>query len=487
MIQAAGWLNTQETLCEFERSLAHPEFRGVPLGSALAQLLLLGSGNRGADLSIRGNLKNWARLFYYRLRLRRSPAADTTLCKGRVLVTWLGPNFRYRDLVFPVIERLGRDRCAVLYAHRGMADLLPSGTLGFSAHWPMYFDGRQWRQDFGSFWREFKPVLKRTLRHFGLPSPCYAWLAAAVLTCTQTIAGYQTFLGRSEMAAVLTEYDRSDKWAPLVLSAKALGIPTYTLMHGVTAENCLGYYPLLANTIFCWGSLWQEKFEAAGVDPARILLGGCPRITADLSMSPAEARALISLDPHRPVVVLATANYPGDCRLKLAEAFCRAVEGISSFSSFVRLHPADRLHLYDDLARRYPAVRFVPADAYALEAVLAAADVVVVHSSSTGSDALVKGRLTVVLDVIDLPLGPGRDLVELAGCPRATTWDELRSILPRMLEDSPERRKCEQMREEYVGKFCALYGDQSARYIADRVLQDCPQSKATHSRQDRPR
>ncbi len=105
---------------------------------------------------------------------------------------------------------------------------------------------------------------------------------------------------------------------------------------------------------------------------------------------------------------------------------------------------------------------------------LAAADIVVVHSSGLGSDALVKRRLTVVLDTIDFPLGHGQDLIEQGGCPRARSADELRAILLRLLSDPQQRQRCERSREDFVAAFCSFFGDEAARRIADHVLGRLP-------------
>ena len=58
--------------------------------------------------------------------------------------------------------------------------------------------------------------------------------------------------------------------------AGTLGIPTYTLVHGTLGPRCIGFYPLLADTVFCWGKIDREKFLAAGVAPERAVIAGCP-------------------------------------------------------------------------------------------------------------------------------------------------------------------------------------------------------------------
>ena len=458
-----------EDVWQIERDLSSPPFRGVPIGSALASLWHTEVYGGNADWGFRAGLKNRARYYYHFFQPSRDPAADVTFCKGRVLVTCMQQNFRCWDLVFPVVRSLGCDRCAVLSSYADTAAVLPPEVRGLGADQVMRHDAAAWRRDYRRFWSELKPALRRVIRQYDLPGRIRYRLADAMVSCTQQVAGLQEFLSRAEPAAVVTEYDRNGLWAPLVLSARALGIPTYTLVHGTLGLRCNGFYPLLADTVFCWGRIDREKFLAAGVAPDRAVIGGCPRLTRELDLSPADARAAMGLDPHQPVVLHATVNYRQH-RMRLTESFCRAAAGQDAFQAVVRLHPIETKAEYAELAARYPEVRFTAAGEYPLDVALAAADVAVVHSSGLGGDALVKRRLAVVLDVIDFPLGHGQDLIDHGGCPRARSADELRAILLRLLGDPQERRRCEQSREEFVAAFCAFFGDESARRIAGHVL-----------------
>ena len=129
---------TPETMWELERRLAQPTFRGVPLGSALAYLMYLRvyRGNCTAN----GNLADRARFVYHRLRPKRGPETDVSLCKGRVLVTWLASHPRLRDLVFPVAKHLGYDRCVFLCKRPEMVGMLPPGAVGLCADRAMAYD-----------------------------------------------------------------------------------------------------------------------------------------------------------------------------------------------------------------------------------------------------------------------------------------------------------------------------------------------------------
>ena len=236
-----------------------------------------------------------------------------------------------------------------------------------------------------------KPAVRRTIRRYGLPGRIRYRLDDAIVTCTQQVAGLLAFLRRAEPAAVVTEYDRNGLWASLVLAARTLAIPTYTLVHGTLGERCNGFYPLLADSVFCWGTMDRDKFLAAGVAPERTQIGGCPRLTRELSCAPAAARAKMGLDPNKPVVIHATANYRQH-RLQLTKSFCLAAGQQDVFTAIVRLHPVETLPEYAGLAARFPGVKFTLSSQYSVDEALAAADIVVVHSSGLGSDALVKRR-----------------------------------------------------------------------------------------------
>lgn len=457
---------------ELERRLSRLAFRGVPIGPGLSGALDNVIRWRETSWSLRETSKNRARYVYHQVYLRKRPPLRAYPRDDRVLVTWISPSFRFHDLVLPVAEHLGYENCTILYDSPEMAGLLPFGATGIDAQQVVgCYDTRAWRRDYARLWKTLKPELKRATRELPLPSGCYELVADVVVTLTQTIAGFEGFLRRSRIGAILTDFDRYPGWSPLVLLAGSLGLRTYTLVHGVFDETCVAYYPVLADKIFCWGRISEAMLVSAGVHPDRVIIGGCPRMTRDLPMLPVDARARIGLDTVRPVVVLANQYSPLERhQLKLAETFCRTLAGMSGLSGVVRLHPVDKIERYAGLMARFPSVRFMTSEDVSLDDTLAAADVVVVHSSGVGSDALVKRRLVVVLDVIDQPLQHGQDLVDRAGCPRATSVESLQAVLTQLFGEAEVRRDYERRREEYVEAFCAYYGDDSARRIADHVL-----------------
>jgi hypothetical protein len=127
--------------------------------------------------------------------------------------------------------------------------------------------------------------------------------------------------------------------------------------------------------------------------------------------------------------------------------------------------------VYSDVQSRYPAIRFTENRELTHDEAFAIADGVVCHSSAFGSEALVKGKPTIVLDVShgDHRLFHGGELIDLARCPLAQTSAELLQYVERIVKDEGYRHTLLRNAAPYVKEFCAAYGVEAARNIANVV------------------
>ena len=308
-------------------------------------------------------------------------------------------------------------------------------------------------------------------KSFALPQGAVERLSVSLLANSQLAVGCLRFLERSRPAAIVTDYDRGGSSSCLVLAARSLGIAAFSLQHGVMGHNAAGYVPVIADQMYCWGELHRRIMTEAGQDPARLAIGGCPRLTRDLQPEPREVRSRLNIDPSHRVVMLGTSPVAPSQRRLLAAWFCDALRQLDGVSGVVRLHPSERLEFYADFAREHPRVQFMDNAQLSLDESLAATDVVVVQNSGLGSDALVKRRLAVVVEIPDAPMDHGKDLIEQAGCPRAASAEELAVVLRGVLFDEKRRRCHFVAAERYVEDFCACFGQESARRIGAAVLQ----------------
>ncbi len=456
---------------EIAVQLSQPLFRGIPVGQTLTDVLTINFVNGRGDWGFASRWKDRARKLKYFLRPVVGRSQLPSVPQGRIVVTWIHDNFRISDLVLPVLKEIGPDRCVVLGGKPDVLPRVPAGALAVLWNDALRFDAAAWRADYRKCRRRWQTSLAGLCHKYDLPRGACDLLTLHMLFGSQHVAGCLELLRTLQPSAIVTEYDRNALWASLVLSARALKIPTFTLVHGVLGEHADGYVPVLADAVLCWGEMQRRQLIQAGEPPEKVLVAGCPRLTRELAVAPVQARGQLGLPADRPAVMLGTSPVStADC-LNLAEAYCAGMEKLDGVSALVRLHPSEKIETYEPVAKRYPGVRFLKNSDATLDEALAAADIVVVSISGLGSDALVKRRLTVILDVPPSPHGHGIELVERAGCPLATSSESLREIIPRLLADGPERRACERAREEFIGGFCACFGDDSARRIATIVRQ----------------
>jgi len=455
-----------QALREVENELSHPLFHGVPLGPTLNDHLIRDLFNGNGDWRWRTRWLNRARMARQWLRPQRSSHTDLPP-HGRIWITWLHSAARLTEMWLPVLDALEGHRCAVLCGAPGVSARVPVGVSRIEWDQVLSYEATGWRTEYRRCRPQWAARLKSLCRRYNLPAGAFELFALTLMIASRNVTNCIAFLEAARPAAIVTDYDRNQQWSCIVLAARLLQIPTVTLVHGVMQRDAIGYAPVLADRVVCWGELGRHKLLAAGEAPEKILIGGCPRLVRDISASAVDERAKLGLDPARSVVMFATS--PEWQRLELAELFCASIEILGFVSGVVRLHPSEKLATYSDVVRRHSRVRFVEGQGTSLDESLVSADVVVVHGSGVGSDALVKRRPVVVLDVDAALSGHNEDLVERAGCPHARTADDLAAILRRILLDEQYRLQLGSTAEEYVKEFCCAFGMESARRIAGIV------------------
>ncbi len=454
---------------ELESGLTTLRYRGIPIGAALNDYLVVnflwGHGNWRSATKLINRMRmvrHWL-LVKHAIRARPIP-------RDRILVTWQGATPRFDDLLLPVVDQIGPDRCQVLL---GGGNEVPAGLPREvpSLKWDqsMRFRPQRWRAEYGHVAGRWHERLQDLCQQYHLPAGAFELLALRLLRASQWIEGCLGLLEQARPPLVLTEYDRNYRWSCLVLAAQYLQIPTVTLVHGVIPPDAIGFSPVLADVIVCWGEADRKKLAAAGEPLEKIIIGGCPRLTRELPLDSAAARLRLGLPPDKPPVLLATS--PDRDHLNLAEMFATALEHVPAATGVVRLHPAETLSDYAEVARRHPQIRFMDSSAGTIDEALAASEIVVVRGSGVGSDALLKRRPAVVLSPDGTLRGNDADLVLAAGCPLATTPEQLRQTVARLLAHDEAAVASAEQAERYLADFCGAFGTDSARLIG-KVVDD---------------
>jgi hypothetical protein len=280
--------------------------------------------------------------------------------------------------------------------------------------------------------------------------------------------------------AVLVEYDRNLRAACLVLAARHLGIPTFTLTHGVVHEGAVGYAPILADYIYNWGQADRDRLVAAGVSPERCILAGCPRTPIQITTSQSHARHEIGLPDRAPLVaMLGLSPWSPRTMKAMIHLFCSALRETPGAKGFIRLHPS---LTETDIERLVPDPDRVPIapPSMSLEACLAASDLVVSGGSGLVEDSLTAGRpVALLLEEHEVESAWSAQVMRRAGCPGVSSISDLVRVLH--LASDPAWRETQVAKaDHYMAWAYARRGVDAARAIA------CHLNDASHPRNREP-
>lgn len=263
-----------------------------------------------------------------------------------------------------------------------------------------------------------------------------------------------------------------------VLTARALGIPSLVVSHGMPALWNV-HDRIYGDVMAVHGRREADWYIANGNDPARLVVTGTPFWDEHYAEMPARedlCRSL-NLDPLRPVVTYAT-TWVNDLSLvndpaavaTSADVLLRAVGSLQERDEVqlvVKLHPGDpRLQqTAETFLRRGAELGVTIAGLYTsgLREVLTVSDVLLCEDSNAGVEALIHGK-----PVISLRTEPGAGMLFLDEDPVLVAHDaeELARLLDQALYDLGTRACLRDRRLRVLSDFSAGADGQSARRIA---------------------
>jgi len=394
--------------------------------------------------------------------------------RERLLFTWMRDTPRMNDLVLPVIRELGAESCAVLGTHASMRSLLPAGCDFYLENDLGPESWSRWAVEISRVASRWARALRRVLTEESLPAGITPLLVTALVQQSRQVT---TFLGALEVIrprAVIADFDRGAFAAPLVLAARALGIPTLTMVHG--AVSLRGFTPLIADVALCWGDDQVDVFVKAGAPPERLVVTGYHRAGLSEAADAGVVRRRLGLPPQGDVVVLATTNaLPPAERVRFVRVFCEALAGHPEVTAVIRVHPRDQSQNYAEVVRRHRAVRVVDDSSASVTETLAIASLLVCGDSTIAIDAVLQGCPVTLLE-LDGELLNGSHLAMGGNGPVVHSATELASIFDRFF-NGDFREHMVAMARRHAPRICATVGSEAARNVAAEIeTRACPLS-----------
>lgn len=467
---------TPEVLLAIEEALNYPLFFGIPAGPTINEALIVALYNAKRVWNWRAKVIDYLRYRYRRFHQPSFGSKDLSYYKNRMIFTWLFDRSDLKALVLPLVEAYDFNQTVIVGPLTSMQTQLSNQTE--FVLWDEFpkIDMKDWRREFDRCVPTWRHRLNEVLEKHSVPTYIAEFALTSLQIGTQRIMSANQFLNVVSPSIIVTEYDRNGHSSCLVLAARQRGIPAITMLHGaLTPYPSYGYTPILSNYVCCWGELHKHNLMEHGVNQEQLIVTGCQSISRTIEAKNDSARLKIGLALDKPVVLLATSPIKLEDRKNYAVVFCTAMSRLPEITAIVRLHPAENITEYQDIINKFPNIKFLSNIAMSLDEALAATDIVVIHESSFGIDALLRGKLVVILDVLTTPLRIGKELIEIAGCPSIKDPDELELVVLKIFTKENFRNELHAKAEQYSEQYCNSYGQDAVNNVCrliDHVIEN---------------
>lgn len=289
---------------------------------------------------------------------------------------------------------------------------------------------------------------------------------------------FEALFRRARPRAVVSTTYSSGFGRALALVARAHGVPSIYVQHGLMPAR--PYCARFCNDhMLMWGDYEARAFSGFGLSPGRFHVTG-----AVIYDELAAAGAPRPFPPSgAPLALAVMASRSGgaitctDVARRTLRAIAAAARSLRAARVVVKAHPGDTTRIPEEALADFPEVELVRSGA--ARDVIAAADIVLVASSSTGLEACLLDRPIVVVNLTGAP--EVTDLAAAGAALLVEREDDVAPALRRLLDEPATRAALAQGRERVrAERLAGGRGDAASR--AARVVLDVVEGRAGASR-----
>jgi hypothetical protein len=461
-----------EDVSSFENNLNKYRYQGVCIGSLIATPLNL-------DL-LYGEYKPSKFIFdllqYYRSILRPqkkqySNNIDYEKAKGLPLITFISERDHIFNMSYSIYKILGYNNVVCLLMNPEILKKMEIKPLHY-----LFFDElpkiniRKWRRTSYRLVKSIQNEINSFTKSYGIFG-YYRWRIYSHLALeTKNVQAFIRLINILSPSLILTEHDRFSYIASLISVAKRSAIPTYTMVHG-TINNSIGYTPLLADRVFCWGGRQELELIKYGVERKAISITGAPQLHNTRFGDRHEILKTNGLFPETKIVLLATNPLTNDLRLKLVRVFEDALDELKDdkITGVIKLHPSEDVDYYRKIIKKDSLLILDHNMEIDYNDSFVIADIVCTYNSAFGMDSILKGLPVITININDHLLGQARDLSEYGGLPVVTSAFSLAQIITRYFSDSTYRHTLQKKVQNYSASYCKAFSEDAAHNIIEQI------------------
>ena len=238
----------------------------------------------------------------------------------------------------------------------------------------------------------------------------------------------------------------------LVWFGRQSGIKTIMMQHGLIVADH-GYLPMDADVFVAWGEEGRRWMEARGVSPHRVEVIGFPRFDSYANKGGGcDGKGF----GREMLVVFENTDFGGEDtpadNYRLLHLVLEAISPLDGWKVVVRFHPGQPTEEREACRRvvrpLYPHVRIDRE--MSLGKSLAKVDVVLTECSTVGMEALLQGKLLLVVRAKGLS---GNPYLETDALPRAGSVEEIREYLRKWEQSDAARREAREQGKAFLDGY----------------------------------
>ena len=465
-----------EILHEMEQAINRCPFAGAPLGATMSSFFVISLMNGNGRFHFGGILRALFMIVGEMIkalvenRHRQFPkgTSDNT---DRLVFTWTDDRPHINGLIEPIVKHFSPKQYVFLLCHESLRAKLSNRQVGFSFTELPRIHFLRWIISYLRCFPYWYNNLLEVLHRYHVPKRILPFILHRLLAQSRQFLAYRSWIACLRPSAVITEYDRNHFTSALIIAANQALVPTFTLQHGLISGK-YGYFPILANKMFTWGSFSRDALQDMGLSAKRIEIAGNPAIHRKKGSNRSEVLNRHHLPEDRPIILLATNPVQPRYRHQIVDLFCRSFEMDDPFSPLVRLHPSERLSFYAIQRKRYDYVLFLENRSMSLEEALSIADIVIGFNTGFCIEAMVKQIPVIFLDLSSIVEMSCLSRGHYKNIPHAANGCQLRYEIQRILTDPEYQKTILDFSSRFIKQMYYDTGDAVAFRIADSIKRD---------------
>ncbi|TCL69962.1 CDP-glycerol:poly(glycerophosphate) glycerophosphotransferase [Hydrogenispora ethanolica] len=291
------------------------------------------------------------------------------------------------------------------------------------------------------------------------------WFEKVIPDLVRVFDAVHSLFARLNVAAVLTISSTYSMDGALNLIARSHRIPSFTVQHGLIAENDLfSHIPILATKKLVWGESFKKWYQQFGFPESRVGVIGSPRFDIVFNhqwCGPEKLRRMLGISPTLKVVVYATQIF------RYAQTVTPIVlEGLRSIPNLflvIMLHPGENPLPHEQLAAGYPNCKVVRFGHISLYDALSGADIFITYYSTAALEAMFFKLPVITVE----PIRPTFSFGALGASLKVTEAPQLQQVVQRLLGDESYRTNAVNQYQKFLAEFCIPDGSASKRLFAE--------------------